>query len=344
VTYAALIRNRHACKLFARLPTGRSHSLRTKLVAESYGAEHTVAKSTKATKPAAKPKPAATAVKKPGKPVAKAPLPKPAAKPDNRRPLPVKPVLVKPAPAKPASVVKTKPVPAPKVAPAPKAAPAPKIPAKAAEPVPPTPAPAPPPVPAPAAVDPKKPGSKGITVVTPRPTRPAKPKVTFKLPQTEPLLKPGGKWKPLIASGPGAPPVGSLARPAGDTLKTHLHKKDLEKYRQVLVRKRAQLAGDIVTIEDEALRQSSGSLSHMPQHMAEQGTEMFDQALSLDLAQADRNLIREIDAALKRIEDGTYGVCELTGKPIKAERLEELPWTRYSIEAARELERRPYLA
>ncbi len=40
------------------------------------------------------------------------------------------------------------------------------------------------------------------------------------------------------------------------------------------------------------------------------------------------------------IDNGTYGICELTGKPIKAERLEELPWARYSIEAARELERR----
>lgn len=339
-----------------------------------------MAKSSKASKPAPKPKPAsapASTKKTPAKPVtapapkAKAPAAptKPTMKPaatapklDGKKPAPA--VTTKPAPAtKPASTTKqapaTKPASAPKAgtpAKAPSAAPAPAkgpasksgAPAKSAPSAPPAkaveaPAPAPTPA-APTAVDPKKSGGKGITVVTPRPSRPAKPKVTFKLPQTEPLLKPGGKWKPLIASGPSAPPIGSLARPAGDALKTHLNKKDLEKYRQVLVRKRAQLAGDIVTIEDEALRQSSGSLSHMPQHMAEQGTEMFDQALSLDLAQADRNLIREIDAALKRIEDGTYGVCELTGKPIKAERLEELPWTRYSIEAARELERRPYLA
>jgi DnaK suppressor protein len=75
--------------------------------------------------------------------------------------------------------------------------------------------------------------------------------------------------------------------------------------------------------------------------MAEQGSDTFEQSLSLDLAQVDRNLLREIDAALKRIDDGTYGICELTGKTIPPERLEELPWARYSIEAARELERRP---
>jgi RNA polymerase-binding transcription factor DksA len=73
--------------------------------------------------------------------------------------------------------------------------------------------------------------------------------------------------------------------------------------------------------------------------MAEQGSENYEQTLSLDLAAADRKLIREIDDALKRIDDGTFGICEHSGKPIKLERLEELPWARYSIEAARELER-----
>ena len=92
-------------------------------------------------------------------------------------------------------------------------------------------------------------------------------------------------------------------------------------------------------METQALRSQSGSLSNMPSHLAEQGSEAYDQSLSLDLAAADRKLIKEIDDALKRIAEGTFGICELTGKPIKLERLEELPWARYSIEAARELER-----
>src|SRR5262249_55446749 len=129
---------------------------------------------------------------------------------------------------------------------------------------------------------------------------------------------------------------------AGGKAKTKLSKKELDHFRKILIQKRAELVGDIANIEDEALRQSSGSLSHLPQHMAEQGTDTFDQAISLDLAAVDRNLLRESDAALKRIDDGTYGICERTGKPINPERLAELPWARYSIEAARELERRPY--
>lgn len=193
----------------------------------------------------------------------------------------------------------------------------------------------------------KKPAPKGITVVTPKPMKRPKPK-KLEMPASEPLLKPGGpKWKPLIPSGPKAPPTG-MAGQSNDTAmatissKVRLSKKELDKYREILLHKRAELAGDISNIEDEALRQSSGSLSSLPQHMAEQGSDTFEQSISLDLAQVDRNLIREIDEALKRIEDGTYGVCLHTGQRISAERLAELPWAKYSIEAQREMERRKY--
>lgn len=202
--------------------------------------------------------------------------------------------------------------------------------------------------PAPAAAngEAKKP-PKGITVVTPKPLKKPKPK-KLEMPVSEPLLKPGIKWKPLIASGPKAPPSSGIpgvalqAEEAPVETKSRMAKKELDRYKEILLQKRAELLGDIANMEDEALRQNSGSLSNLPQHMAEQGSEAFDQQLSLGLAEVDRNLIREIDAALKRIADGTYGVCERTGQKISAERLAELPWTRYSIEAAREMERRPY--
>lgn len=193
----------------------------------------------------------------------------------------------------------------------------------------------------------KKPAPKGITVVTPKPMRKPKPKPKVQMPVAEPLLKPGGKWKPLIPSGPKAPPTPSYDAPfatdgTGKPAKAKLPKRELDRYREILLRKRSELVGDVANMEEEALRQNSGSLSSLPQHMAEQGSDASEQSLSLDLAQVDRNLIREIDEALKRIEAGTYGICELTGKVISAERLAELPWARYSIEAARELERRSY--
>jgi DnaK suppressor protein len=98
--------------------------------------------------------------------------------------------------------------------------------------------------------------------------------------------------------------------------------------------------GDMEQMESDALRSESGNLSHLPQHMADAGSDSYETSLSLDLAAADRRLIKEIDEALRRIENRTYGLCEHTGRPIGVARLAELPWARFSIEAARELERR----
>lgn len=224
------------------------------------------------------------------------------------------------------------PKPKPKPAPAKTAKPAPKPPfaAKAPTPV--------------SSDGQKKIARKGITIVSPKPVKKPKAKSgQIVMPSFGgQLLRPGGpKRKPLIQSGPSAPSRASLAMSGSDQpRKSVLDKKQLARFEEILRRKRGELAGDVNTLETEALRSQSGSLSHLPQHMAEQGSDAYGQSLSLDLAAADRRLIKEIDDALQRIRDGTYGICELTGKPIRIERLEELPWARYSIEAARELERR----
>lgn len=295
-----------------------------------------------AQKSAASNKKPAVPAKKPllaAKPAGKAPPAKPApAKVAPAKPAPVKAAAAKPAPAKAAA--------APKGSPAPKTVPA-KKPAMAAAIIKPT-TPAKSSTPSVAESPDKKPtGPKGITIVNQKPMRKPKPKPKLQMPIAEPLLKPGGKWKPLIPSGPKAPPTQTGFAPFeteddGKPVKAKLPKRELDRYKDILKRKRSELVGDIATMEEEALRQNSGSLSSLPQHMAEQGSDASEQSLSLDLAQVDRNLIREIDEALHRIEAGTYGICELTHKPISADRLAELPWARHSIEAARELERRSY--
>jgi RNA polymerase-binding transcription factor DksA len=189
----------------------------------------------------------------------------------------------------------------------------------------------------------KRGGRKGITIVSKKPQRKSKPKpkISFS-PPGERLLGPGSPVRrPLIPSGPAATSHAALERhDPSKPRKSPLGKRDLGKYRDLLLMKRRQLLGDVEQIENDALRSESGDLSHFPQHMADQGSESFDRSLSLDLAAADRRLIKEIDDALKRIEDGIYGLCEMTGRPISAPRLTELPWARYSIEAAREIERR----
>lgn len=189
---------------------------------------------------------------------------------------------------------------------------------------------------------------KGITIVSKRPMR-KKKKITYVMPDLGTGILGGGKRrKPVIASGPKNVPTDSdpatqdaVADESKSKVKSPFNKKKLMRFRDILIRKRTELVGDVSEMEKEALLSGgSGGLSHTPSHMAEQGSDTYDQTLSLNIASVDRKLIKEIDDALLRIDDKTYGVCELTGDPIREERLEELPWARHSIDAARELERR----
>lgn len=283
----------------------------------------------------------ASAAKSAKKPTAAAKVAKKPAGPSKAKPTDKKAPAKAPAPSKDKK--------APSGKPASAAAPVKSgKPAKAAAPAKPTKVAA---APVAAPAEPDKKGPKGITVVSNKPIRKPKPKVILQMPHAEPLIKPGSKWKPLIPSGPKAPPSPYGVWRSPDAIdaeefkidpKARLPKKELERFRDILLRKRAELLGDITGMESEALRSGSGSLSNLPQHMAEQGSDTYEQHLSLDLAAVDREIIREIDEALKRIEDGTFGVCMKTGKRIAMDRLEEIPWARYSIQAAREMERNPY--
>jgi DnaK suppressor protein len=74
-------------------------------------------------------------------------------------------------------------------------------------------------------------------------------------------------------------------------------------------------------------------------HMADAGTDSFDRDLALSRISSEQDALYEIEEALMRIRRGSYGVCELTGKPIERERLEAIPWTRFSAAAEKELEK-----
>ena len=118
-------------------------------------------------------------------------------------------------------------------------------------------------------------------------------------------------------------------------IKTKLTKKELDEYRALLLTKRRQLFGMLSGMEDEALRSSGGNLSNMPVHMADMGSDVYDQDFTLGMAETERAILAEIDAALQRIEDKTFGVCQMTGKPISKARLDAKPWAKYTIEAER---------
>lgn len=103
---------------------------------------------------------------------------------------------------------------------------------------------------------------------------------------------------------------------------------------------------NLIELREQLLRQMSGLAKESAQemagyslHMADSGTDNFDRDFALSLLSSDQDAIYEIEEALKRIEKDTYGVCELTGKPIPKARLEAIPWTRFTVQAQAQLER-----
>ena len=135
-----------------------------------------------------------------------------------------------------------------------------------------------------------------------------------------------------------APEPLAIAAPLEAPVKrtTHLKKRDLELFRELLLTKRAELVGDVSTLQKQALsenrQEAAGDLSSMPIHMADLGTDNYEKEFTLGLIEGQRTLLREIDQALARIDDRTYGVCEATGKPIGKARLKAQPWVRFCYE------------
>ena len=116
-----------------------------------------------------------------------------------------------------------------------------------------------------------------------------------------------------------------------------LPKKQLDLYRQQLLEKMQELLGDVIAIEESAL-QDSGELSNMPMHLADIGTDSYEQEFNLNLVAEEKKILCEIQQALNRIDEGSFGICEGLGIVIEENRLKAIPWTRYSLEYARMIE------
>jgi RNA polymerase-binding transcription factor DksA len=119
-----------------------------------------------------------------------------------------------------------------------------------------------------------------------------------------------------------------------------------KRYYRLLLNLRSHLTAGIELHSEETLKRSSkddsGDLSGYGQHMADAGTDTFDRDFALSLVSSEQEALTEIDTAIKRVHNGTYGVCEITGKPISKERLLAVPFTRYSAEAQKDLEKNRY--
>ena len=194
-----------------------------------------------------------------------------------------------------------------------------------------------------------------------KPTKPGKspgnPKTVTRLVETKPAgprigdARPeprGSKLTTRKLNGASLPPAEAPRLPQAPVTtdgkpkrnRAGLAQRELLMFRDLLLAKRRELLGDMSSMEKEALRSNGSNLSNLPVHMADMGTDNYEQEFTLGLVEKDRALLREINTALAKIQDGSYGICEGTGQPIAKARLEVQPWAKYSIEYARKLEQR----
>ena len=121
-----------------------------------------------------------------------------------------------------------------------------------------------------------------------------------------------------------------------------LTKTELKAYKERLLGLRARLRGDVSQMADAALKKNrvegNGDLSTMPIHMADLGSDNFEQEFTLGLMEAEEGTLGRIEAALERIEDGTYGTCEECGVKIPKKRLNAIPFAAMCVKCASQYE------
>lgn len=283
------------------------------------------------TKKAAAKKPAATPAKKPAPKAAKS-----AVKSKNS-----KPVSQKKAAAPKAAAKKTSPKPVKKAAPKKAPAPAAKKPAAAAKKPAAKAAPAEKkaaPAPAPAPVKTAKPAP--APAPAPEPVKAAKP-----------AAKPGKNApQPLAAKGrtsisTAGTPRSRINRGEDEGVTIEIAKGPvkmtpfLKKQKQRLVELRDAYLNSIEGVASETIRNENGDSSAFGMHQADAGSDAYDRDFALSLLGKEQDALYEINEALKRIETGTYGVCEGTAAKIPEERLEAMPFARYSVTYQEKIER-----
>lgn len=292
-------------------------------------------------KPAAKPvkKAPVKAVKSKSKPVP-AKSAKPVAKPKS------KPILKKAAPKKPAPK-KTSPMPVKKTAPTKAAAktpaPAKKAAAKAAAPV-------------------KKPAAKAPAKAAKPAAKPAPAPAPVKAAPAPVKVAPAVAVAPAKVSKPSkstpAPlvPKGRTSVSTSGTPRSRINREEegitieiakgpvkmtpfLKKQKQRLIELRDAYLNSIEGVASETIRNENGDASAFGMHQADAGSDAYDRDFALSLLGKEQDALYEINEALKRIETGTYGLCEGTGVTIPEERLEAMPFARFSVTYQEKLER-----
>lgn len=119
-----------------------------------------------------------------------------------------------------------------------------------------------------------------------------------------------------------------------------LKKQEVAAFKKLLQERRDVLAGDLNHLEEGALRKTKGDAATLDiSNFADLGSDNFEQDFMIGLIENSEEVVQEIDAALQRIEDNAYGMCEDDcGHPIGKDRLKVIPWARLCIECQRKAE------
>jgi len=140
----------------------------------------------------------------------------------------------------------------------------------------------------------------------------------------------------------GFDPTAQNVDSASKTSEKDIPEKWLPYYR-MLVQLHEEVGDGLHRHSEETLRRSSkedtGDLSSYGQHMADAGTDSFERDFALSMVSSEQEALYEIDEAIRRIRNGTYGICEITGKPISRQRLKAVPFARYSLEGQMDVEK-----
>jgi RNA polymerase-binding protein DksA len=151
-----------------------------------------------------------------------------------------------------------------------------------------------------------------------------------------PTKKAAAKKAPAKKSGTSTPVAMSSGGPLSGKIARNKHftAKQLKEQLSRLLELRERVTGEISSINRDSLSQTERDPS-----LSDQGTDTFDREFALNQLSNEQDVLFEIDEAIRRLENGAYGICEMSGEPINIERLEALPYVRYSIQAQAELEK-----
>ncbi|MDD5668988.1 MAG: TraR/DksA family transcriptional regulator [Candidatus Omnitrophica bacterium] len=127
-------------------------------------------------------------------------------------------------------------------------------------------------------------------------------------------------------------------------MKKKLEKKELAEFRKLINKRKKEIVDNIEKISEEALKKSqkdaAGDISGYTYHMADVATDTYDREFNLELAANERRLIYELDDAIKRIEEGSFGMCEDCKCVITKTRLKALPYARLCLKCQEKREKR----